>query len=130
MINQINSIVKEANAAFQIYQNVSGADKKIFLYSIAEELEISGEEICKTASEETNLPVVRFQGELARTCSQLRLFGDIAGEGSWINAVIDTADEARKPLRKPDMRKMLIPLGPVVVFGASNFPLAYSTPGG
>ncbi|MBK8371703.1 MAG: aldehyde dehydrogenase (NADP(+)) [Saprospiraceae bacterium] len=130
MINQINSIVKEANAAFQIYQNVSGADKKIFLYSIAEELEISGEEICKTASEETNLPVVRFQGELARTCSQLRLFGDIAGEGSWVNAVIDTADEARKPLRKPDMRKMLIPLGPVVVFGASNFPLAYSTPGG
>lgn len=130
MINEINEIVHLAEEAFVVYRNTSGADKKKLLYTIAEHIEALGEDLWKTASMETNLPVARFQGESARTCFQLRMFGDLVEEGSWTQPVIDRADEDRKPLRKPDMRKMLIPSGPVVVFGASNFPLAYSTPGG
>lgn len=130
MINEINQIVHTASEAFQVYRNTDKTVKKQFLYTIAEELELLGENLWKTASDETHLPVVRFQGEAARTCGQLRMFGDLAEEGSWVQAVIETADENRKPLRKPDMRKMMVPMGPVVVFGASNFPLAYSTPGG
>ncbi|MBK8622025.1 MAG: aldehyde dehydrogenase (NADP(+)) [Saprospiraceae bacterium] len=130
MINEINAIVQDAQEAFEIFRNTDGETRKNLLYKIAEELEALGEKLWKTASEETNLPMVRFQGESARTCFQLRLFGDLVAEGSWVQAVIETADEERKPLRKPDMRKMLVPLGPIVVFGASNFPLAYSTPGG
>ncbi|MFZ1705913.1 MAG: aldehyde dehydrogenase (NADP(+)) [Saprospiraceae bacterium] len=130
MVNEINVIVNNAQIAFSTFRSSSGQMRKNLLYTIAEELEKEGESICNIASSETNLPMARFQGELGRTCYQLRLFGDLSLEGSWINAVIDTADENRKPLRKPDMRKMSVPLGPIVVFGASNFPLAYSTPGG
>ena len=130
MNNEINEIVHQAEEAFQSYRHLSGKEKKNLLYAIAEELEILGENLWKTAAMETNLPVARFQGEAARTSFQLRMFGDLVEEGSWPQVVIDTAIEERKPLRKPDMRKMLIPIGPVVVFGASNFPLAYSTPGG
>src|SRR5207248_4813032 len=70
------------------------------------------------------------QAETARTCGQLRLFAQVAEEGSWVNARIDHADPNRKPIPKPDIRSMLQPLGPVVVFGASNFPLAFSVAGG
>jgi len=74
--------------------------------------------------------VGRLQGETARTCHQLRLFAQVAEEGSWVNPRIDYADAERKPLPKPDIRSMMRPLGPVVVFGASNFPLAFSVAGG
>lgn len=130
MINEINQIVHNASKAFQIYRDTDKSVKKQFLYAIAEELELLGEKLWKTAADETNLPLVRFQGESGRTCAQLRMFGDLVEEGSWVQVAIDTSDEDRKPLRKPDMRKMMVPSGPVVVFGASNFPLAYSTPGG
>src|SRR5207302_10840263 len=72
----------------------------------------------------------RLQSETARTCAQLRLFAQVAEEGSWVNARMDRADPNRKPLPKADIRSMLRPLGPVVVFGASNFPLAFSVAGG
>ena len=79
--------------------------------------------------EETNLPEPRLVGERGRTCNQLRQFAAMVKEGSWVEARIDTAIPDRMPLPKPDLRKMMIPLGPVVVFGASNFPFAYSTAG-
>jgi len=78
---------------------------------------------------ETNLPEPRLAGEVARTCNQLRQFADMLVEGSWVEARIDTALPDRQPVPKPDIRKMMVPLGPVVVFGASNFPFAYSTAG-
>jgi 2,5-dioxopentanoate dehydrogenase len=130
MINELNKIMDKARKAFESYQYVSGAEKKLFLYAIAEGLEQEGDSLLNTCSIETNLPTARFAGERARTCAQLRAFGDLVGEGSWVEAVIDTTQNDRKPIPKPDMRKMLTSLGPVVVFGASNFPLAYSTAGG
>src|SRR5205823_5404234 len=79
---------------------------------------------------ETGLPLPRLQSELKRTAGQLNLFADVLEEGSWVNARIDEADRDRKPVPRPDVRSMLRPLGPVAVFGASNFPLAFSVPGG
>lgn len=130
MINELNKILAQATEAWHNYQYFSGQQKKTFLYAIAEEIENLGDELIQACVMETNLPAVRFVGERARTCGQLRAFGDLVGEGSWVEAVVDTAVKDRKPLPKPDMRKMLVSLGPIVVFGASNFPLAYSTAGG
>lgn len=130
MINELNKVLEQARDAYLEYQYVPGNRKKAFLYAIAEEIELLGDELLSTCALETNLPVVRFAGERARTCGQLRSFGDLVEEGSWVEAIVDTAQHDRKPLPKPDMRKMLTALGPVVVFGASNFPLAYSTAGG
>src|SRR6185437_6058171 len=82
------------------------------------------------ANEESGLPPERLMGERARTVGQLRLFARVVDEGSWVGARIDRADPNRKPFPKPELRRMLIPLGPVVVFAASNFPLAFSVAGG
>ncbi|WP_419788723.1 aldehyde dehydrogenase (NADP(+)) [Mucilaginibacter sp. SP1R1] len=93
-------------------------------------MEALGDALLQKAAEETNLPIGRLTGERARTTGQLRMFATMLREGSWVEATIDTAIPERTPLPKPDLRKMLIPLGPIVVFGASNFPFAYSTAGG
>jgi alpha-ketoglutaric semialdehyde dehydrogenase len=130
MANHLDAVMQQSYAAFLTFRHSSGETRKQLLYAIAEELELLGDTLLNTASAETHLPIARFTGERARTCMQLRAFGDLVAEGSWVEAVIDTRQEDRKPLPKPDMRKMLIPIGPVVVFGASNFPLAYATPGG
>ncbi|MBK8518638.1 MAG: aldehyde dehydrogenase (NADP(+)) [Saprospiraceae bacterium] len=130
MINELNKIMEQAQEAYESYQFVSGKAKKEFLYCIADQIEEIGDELIHTAAEETNLPIARFNGERARTCAQLKAFGDLVAEGTWVEAVIDTALADRKPFPKPDMRKMSVALGPVLVFGASNFPLAYSTAGG
>ncbi|MFZ1524862.1 MAG: aldehyde dehydrogenase family protein, partial [Saprospiraceae bacterium] len=130
MYSELNKIMEQSYEAFLQYQSVSGAVKKEFLYKIAENIENLGDHLLETASLETNLPIGRFQGERGRTCAQLKAFGDLVAEGSWVEAVVDTAMPDRKPLPKPDMRKMAIAMGPVLVFGASNFPLAYSTAGG
>lgn len=130
MINEINKVMDQAHEAFLSYRHATGREKKAFLDAIADEIEALGDTLLQTASRETNLPVVRFSGERARTCGQLRDFGRLVEEGSWVEAVIDTRLEDRKPLPRPDMRKMTVPVGPVLVFGASNFPLAYATAGG
>lgn len=101
-----------------------------FLERIADEIEDLGNELLERASAETALPIARLTGERARTTGQLRLFAEVVREGSWVDARIDRGDPARKPAPKPDVRRMLIPIGPVVVFGASNFPLAFSVAGG
>ena len=99
------------------------------LRAMAEAFEAYGDEIVSTAMRETALAEPRLQGELKRVCFQLRMFADVVSEGSYLEATIDRpGDTAMGP--RPDLRRMLMPIGPVVVFGASNFPLAFSVPGG
>jgi 2,5-dioxopentanoate dehydrogenase len=119
-----------ARKAFPIYSNLSGKKRAEFLRHVAAALEADAAEIVKRASLETALPEPRLQGELARTCNQLRLFAQLVEEGSWVGARLDSGDPARKPAPKPVIRSMFKALGPVAVFGASNFPLAYSVAGG
>ena len=119
-----------ARRAFPTYSNLSGKDKGAFLRRIAAAIEASAPAIIQRAHLETALPEARLQSELARTCNQLRLFAEVVEEGSWVDARIDSADPSRKPLPKPSMGSMHKPLGPVAVFGASNFPLAFSVAGG
>jgi alpha-ketoglutaric semialdehyde dehydrogenase len=101
-----------------------------FLERIGELIVATGENLIVTCAEETALSVDRLVGERARTVNQLKMFADRVREGSWVDARIDTPLPDRKPVPKPDLRRMLIPLGPVAVFGASNFPLAFSVAGG
>ena len=119
-----------AQAAFPIYSKLSGKQKGSFLRSIAGALEAAAPAIVSRAQLETALPEARLQGEVGRTCGQLRLFAEVVEEGSWVDARIDTAKPERKPLPRPSIRSMHTPLGPVAVFGASNFPLAFSVAGG
>jgi 2,5-dioxopentanoate dehydrogenase len=101
-----------------------------FLERIGEEIIAVGEKLISICAEETALSVDRLVGERARTVNQLKMFANLVREGSWVDARIDTALPERKPLPRPDLRRILIPLGPVAVFGASNFPLAFSVAGG
>lgn len=125
-----NQAVSHAEKTFEVYKKATPAQRAQLLRSIAEEIEALGDELLETASRESHLPLARLTGERGRTCNQLRLFADVVEEGSWVEATIDTALPDRQPLPRPDLRRMLVPLGPVVVFGASNFPLAFSTAGG
>jgi NADP-dependent aldehyde dehydrogenase len=119
-----------AGEAFAIYGKHSGREKGRFLRHIALGIEGIAVELVERAHRETALPEKRLQGELARTANQLRLFAQLVEEGSWVNARIDPAQPDRAPLPRADLRSLLRPLGPVVVFGASNFPLAFSVAGG
>ena len=127
---EVDHAVQLAAGAFPSYSHSTGRERGAFLRKIAENIEGITPEIVERAAQETALPAARLQSETARTCHQLRLFAQVAEEGSWVNARIDHADPERKPLPKPDIRSLLRPLGPVVVFGASNFPLAFSVAGG
>jgi len=127
---EIDSAVHEAHIAFLSYKNFSGKKRASFLRSIADEIEALGAELVTTAMAETNLPEARIIGERGRTTGHCRMFADYIEEGSWVEARVDTAIPDRVPAPKPDIRKKLVPIGPVVVFGAANFPLAYSTAGG
>lgn len=115
--------------AFPPYRDLGGARRGEFLRSVAEELEARREEIVARAMAETGLPEGRFIGELGRTCAQLRMFAGIAEDGGWADVRIDFGQPERKP-PAPDTRSMFRPLGPVAIFGASNFPLAFSVAGG
>ncbi len=126
----LNQIFNSAQEAFLTYKTISGPKKADFLEKIAEILEENRKAIVLIASKESNLPEARINGELGRTTGQIKLFANLVREGSWVEATIDPADASRTPIPKADIRRMLTPLGPVVVFGASNFPLAFSTAGG
>ena len=126
----VNEALLSATTAFQSYRSLNKDLKATFLNAIADEIALVGETLVNRASEESGLPLARLQGELGRTTGQLRLFANLVAEGSWVDAIIDTALPERQPLPRPDIRRMLIPIGPVVVFGASNFPLAFSVAGG
>ena len=129
-LEDVQTVARLAAEAFPAYGKLSGAAKAEFLRAIASGLEAIAEELVQRAHLESGLPIPRLNGELARTANQLRLFANIVAEGSWVQARIDPALPDRKPLPRADIRSMLRPLGPVVVFGASNFPLAFSVAGG
>ncbi len=116
--------------ASQQLATFNGRDRARLLRAIADYLLGEGAAIVERANLETGLSAPRLQSELKRTTGQLNLFADVLDEGSWVNARIDQADHERKPIPRPDIRSMLRPLGPVAVFGASNFPLAFSVAGG
>lgn len=126
----INCAANLANKAFMQMNGIDDYKRAIFLEAIIDEIMALGDELLERATLETALSKERMTGERARTCFQLQLFADMLREGSWVDASIDSADPNRKPLPKPDLRAMRVPLGPVVVFAASNFPLAYSVAGG
>lgn len=118
-----------AKDAALIMRKLSLKKRAALMCSIADALENSGDELIQVAMRETNLPEVRLKGERGRTVFQLRSYAKACEEGTWLEASIDTAIPDKVP-PKPDVRKMLVPIGPVVVFGSSNFPFAYSTAGG
>lgn len=127
---EINEAVELASEAYKVYKDISGIKKAGFLEAIALEIEALGDELIETYCKESGLPEGRARGERGRTIGQLRAFAALLKEGSWVEAVIEKGQPDREPMPKADIRKMLFPLGPVVVFGASNFPLAFSTAGG
>lgn len=127
---EIDQALLLAKNAYHEFSGISGMGKAEFLNAIADEILALDDFLVKTYCSETGLPEGRALGERGRTVGQLRSFAELVKEGSWVEASIDTAIPDRTPVAKPDLRKLLIPLGPVVVFGASNFPLAYSTAGG
>lgn len=128
-VEEINAVMQDAWNAFHIYRKFSLKQRAAFMKTIAVELENCGDALIHTAMKETNLPEARLRGERARTIFQLNSYAEACEKGEWLEARIDTAIADKTP-PKPDIRKMLVPLGPVVVFGASNFPFAYSTAGG
>ena len=129
-IEELNLAAEKAEKAFRVYRKQSGKQKAEFLEKIAEEIEKLGEELIERYIAESGLPQGRAMGERGRTTGQLRLFAQLLREGSWLNARIDTALPDRQPLARPDIRSVERSLGVVGVFGASNFPLAFSVAGG
>jgi len=128
-VAHVDRAVEAAENAFHSYRRVSADVRAEFLDRIAEAIETS-RHLLEAANAETALPPERLAAERGRTAGQLRMFANQIREGSWVNARIDRARPDRKPLPKPDIRRMLIPIGPVAVFAASNFPLAFSVAGG
>ncbi|MDB5292575.1 MAG: Aldehyde Dehydrogenase [Phycisphaerales bacterium] len=125
----VDRAVRLAESVFQEYRHQPPARRAAFLNAIASGIE-ANDAVLLRANEETGLPPERLKMERGRTAGQLRMFAKVVEEGSWVDARIDRADPDRKPLPKPDLRRMLIPIGPVAVFAASNFPLAFSVAGG
>ncbi|WP_417887597.1 aldehyde dehydrogenase (NADP(+)) [Zunongwangia sp.] len=121
---EVDAAVEKAAAAFKVYKQKSDAEKAGFLEAIAEELEANAEALKQIYRVESGLPEGRSNGEFSRTTSQLRAFAAMLKEGSWVEAIISN------PEGKSDIRRMQVPFGPVSVFGASNFPFAFSTAGG
>jgi len=126
----VEEALKHAASAFTVYKNIDKDRKAAFLRAIANEILALGDALIERACAESGLPLGRIQGERGRTIGQLNLFADLVAEGSWVEAVIDNELPDRQPAPRPDLRKMLVAMGPVVVFGASNFPLAFSVAGG
>jgi NADP-dependent aldehyde dehydrogenase len=126
----IQAALDAALQAFAPLRRSAPELRAVFLETIASEIINLGDALLERAHEETGLPMERLSGERGRTVGQLKLFADLLRAGSWCDARIDTALPDRVPLPRPDLRRVLVPIGPVVVFGASNFPLAFSVAGG
>lgn len=127
---EIDRAVTQAEEAFTVYRKKSDREKADFLERIGEEIMALGDALIERCMQETGLPQGRLQGERGRTVNQLKLFAELLRDGSWVDARIDTAIPDRQPLPKSDIRQMQIAVGPVGVFGASNFPFAFSVAGG
>ncbi|UYM03411.1 aldehyde dehydrogenase (NADP(+)) [Solicola gregarius] len=129
-LDQLDAAVAAAADAFATYRETSPGRRAAFLEAIAEEIEADRDQIVGRAVLESGLPEARLSGEVGRTTGQLRMFADVAAQGDHLGVRIDPALPDRTPAPRPDLRQRMIPLGPVAVFGASNFPLAFSTAGG
>ncbi len=127
---QVDEACKAARRDFRAYSNTPRADRAAFLRAIAEQMDVLGDEITQAGTAETGLPEARLGGERGRTTGQLRMFADLIEETGYLDIRKDGALPARTPLPRPDLRLTHKAIGPVVVFGASNFPLAFSTAGG
>src|SRR6478735_5935007 len=119
-----------AAAAFGPYRATSPEQRAVFLEIVAAKIEAIGDDLIVRAMAETGLPRARLEGERGRTMGQLKMFAGVLRDGGWLEARIDPAQPDRAPLPRPDLRLRNVPLGPVAVFGASNFPLAFSVAGG
>lgn len=129
-VELVNRAAEAAEEAFLSYGYASRADRAAFLRAIADEIEARAEAITEIGTQETGLPVARLQGERGRTTGQLRLFADHIEKGDFLDRRFDAALPDRQPAPRPEIRLIQRPIGPVAVFGASNFPLAFSTAGG
>jgi NADP-dependent aldehyde dehydrogenase len=127
---EIDGAIQKAVAAFKVYKNISSFQRALFLDEIAHQIINKEDELIERAMHETALSRDRIIVERSRTVLQLKMYAELLREGSWVEATIETTNENTRFNRRPDLRKMLHPIGPVVVFTASNFPLAYSTAGG
>jgi NADP-dependent aldehyde dehydrogenase len=128
--SEVHTAMEMAVSAFKTYMDLPGKDRAAFLRAIAVQLEEQQEDLVNVYMQESGLPQGRARGELGRTTAQLKAFATVSESSSWMEVRIDTAQPDRTPLPKPDIRKCMRPLGPVIVFGASNFPFAFSTAGG
>ena len=126
---EVDAALRKAESAFPMFARTAPRNRAELLRAIAHEILELGPPLLDRANAETGIPVVRLETERTRTVNQLRLFADLLDEGSWVEARIDTADSTRTPAPRPDIRRMLMPLGPVAVFCASNLPLAFSVAG-
>ncbi|MGF6709524.1 alpha-ketoglutaric semialdehyde dehydrogenase [Luteibacter sp. W1I16] len=129
-IPQVRTACAAAEAAFEVYRTTDAGDRAAFLERIGEEILALGDELIETAMRESGLPRARIEGERGRTVGQLRLFAGVLRRGDWMGLRIDPVPAGDPPSPRADLRLRRIPLGPVAVFGASNFPLAFSTAGG
>lgn len=128
-LDEVNLTMQQAQEAFLAYRKISISGRAAFMRAIAVQLQGATDELIKLAADETHLPLARLRSELTRTCFQLSSYADACEKGDWLQIRKEEADPNRQPAR-PDIRKMMVPLGPVLVFGAANFPFAYSTAGG
>ena len=127
---EVNLACEAASQAFKSYRRTSPEQRALFLDAIADELDALGKDFLEVISKETALPIARLQGERGRTSGQMRLFAQVLRRGDFLGARIDTALPDRKPMPRVDIRQVKMGIGPIAVFGASNFPLAFSTAGG
>lgn len=126
---EVNDAMHRSSTAFNLYKKYSIKQRALLMRTIAKEIEALGDELIQTTMRETNLPEARLKAERGRTIFQLNSYADACEKGDWLEARICLPIPDKAPPR-PDIRKMLVPIGPVVVFGSSNFPYAYSTAGG
>ena len=128
--SEINESIVLASSAFALYRKTNPSQRSLFLETIAGNIEALGDDLLKIINEETALPLTRLTGERSRTTGQLRLFAQLLRDGKWNKEIVDEPLPDRKPLARPEMIQMQVPIGVVAVFGASNFPLAFSVAGG
>lgn len=128
--DEADNALTKASAAFKVYRNLTDSQRAQFLNAIAEEIMAIGDLLIQTACAESGLPEARITGERGRTIGQIQAFANFISNPSWTREIIDEAMPERQPLPKPRLVQRQIPLGPTVVFGASNFPLAFSVAGG
>jgi len=127
---ELKELGARAKEAFRAYSRLPGSQRAAFLRAAADGLDAATDSLVPLAMAETALPEARLRGEVLRTSNQLRMFAGLIEDDAWLGARVDPGDPDRKPVPKPDVRAIRRPLGPVAVFGASNFPFAFSVAGG